>query len=246
MQQHEIERLETTAKMKLTTVLRTADLFSKGLNQEATVATQTHPIATDVGVEARTPPQHHARHQNQTSATHSDGSSHRRTPDSPPRAEARIRTDDRYPRDVPPRHPSGMHHRPPGVGWQSSSDSSGQSGAVPSIVKQTTPSSIATDTSLPTSSCDKDPITYYRRLQEQIRDGVAQAQQQQKSALTTLKSRFARQLVEDSTSSTPPDGLGRSPPRTDDDASSASISQAIMAPIRSTDERPRPRTAVTP
>jgi hypothetical protein len=55
---------------------------------------------------------------------------------------------------------------------------------------------------MPTSSCDADPISYYRQLHEQIKTRVEATQREQAEALTNLRSRFARQLVAEESHST--------------------------------------------
>lgn len=53
-----------------------------------------------------------------------------------------------------------------------------------------------TSTSMPSSSCDEDPIGYYQRVQREIQQRVEQAQEDQRRALAQLRSRYARTLTQ--------------------------------------------------
>eukprot|EP00331_Platyophrya_macrostoma_P032396 CAMPEP_0176455018 /NCGR_PEP_ID=MMETSP0127-20121128/30348_1 /TAXON_ID=938130 /ORGANISM="Platyophrya macrostoma, Strain WH" /LENGTH=309 /DNA_ID=CAMNT_0017844517 /DNA_START=22 /DNA_END=951 /DNA_ORIENTATION=- len=93
---------------------------------------------------------------------------------------------------------------PPGTASSSRSESTSVKPNSESLVPQPTAehrarSESTDDTTAPatTSTCESDPIEYYRRLQESIRTGVESAKREQQQQLRALRSRFGQQVLRD-------------------------------------------------
>ena len=215
MSAQEIDRLEIGARMKLATMMATANVI--GGNPPPPEILQT-----SYGGAGGSSSSIHQHHVDPSSNSHRISLHH---PSVSPTSQAAPKT----PVNEHPR-PAVENHQRPKVISRDASTEPPQQGAVPreqgTMTEQPLPpvappqqrqpsvgtsvpakqsSTSTSDTSVPTSSCDADPIHYYRQLQGQIKERVEQTQREQQEALSALRSRFARQLVDESSSAAAPD-----------------------------------------
>lgn len=181
MANQEIERLEAGARMKLASVLQSAEALSEQANaqQRQFVDSIGGSALADQKVGNTTPDDH-------ISPTEIK-------PAVPP---------------YPPRSPEGMQSMAAAgpkdeVSMKPSTHSTIARPDIHSNTMktdtqpQTYQTNTSATTSTPPSSCAADPIGYYRELQENIRRTVQQSHEQQRNTIAGLNSRYARALLHD-------------------------------------------------
>lgn len=249
MSMQEIERLEMGAKLKLNTIVSTANLLSDSSAHNCLAGVQDSRDNVMGEPPIVLPPAY----------LEPASSAQLRSPPPPPAPQggdgygakrnevaAPVRCDSQTMTELPPLPPpsnrsdtssSAVPRCPASAPHPHDSDEINEN-VCPQIPHEVggPSASSSTDTSAPTS-CEMDPIAYYKQLQESIRLGVESAQKEQKQRLAQLQSQFAQRLADKESASSEV-----TEPQVDDNTTTATSDEHSSEARGKSSNIPRQRT----